>query len=118
MHHHMNLHAEPFYKIATRQKTIELRLNDEKRQRIHIGDTITFTNTTDTNQQVQCIVLQLHHFHNFSELYTALPLQQCGYSLTEVSNAAPSDMLAYYTLEQQERYGVVGIELQLMSNNS
>lgn len=115
MHHHMNLHNEPFQKIATQQKTIELRLNDEKRQRIHVGDTITFTSTTDTTQQVHCIVRQLHHFQHFIELYASLPLEKCGYSLDEVSNAHPTDMLAYYTLEQQDQYGVVGIELQVIS---
>ena len=41
----MNLCPEPFEMIRTGQKTIELRLNDEKRQKIQIGDTIEFSQT-------------------------------------------------------------------------
>ena len=43
--HIMKLHPEPFAKIKDGSKTIELRLYDEKRQRISIGDTIRFINT-------------------------------------------------------------------------
>ena len=45
MNHNMKLNPDPFTAIETGKKNIELRLNDEKRQQIKIGDTITFTNT-------------------------------------------------------------------------
>ena len=38
----MNLNPEPFEMIFSGQKTIELRLNDEKRQMIKVGDMIEF----------------------------------------------------------------------------
>ena len=38
--HHMKLHASPFEKIKSGEKTIELRLFDEKRRQIKVGDTI------------------------------------------------------------------------------
>lgn len=37
----MRLHKEPFELIKNGSKTIELRLYDEKRQMINLGDTIT-----------------------------------------------------------------------------
>lgn len=40
--HDMRLNEEPFNMIANNMKDIEYRLNDEKRQQIQIGDTITF----------------------------------------------------------------------------
>ena len=40
----MHLDPEPYNKIAAGLKTIELRLNDEKRQMIEISDTIVFSN--------------------------------------------------------------------------
>lgn len=43
MNHKMNLFPEPFEMISSGQKTIELRLNDEKRQKIQIGDIIEFS---------------------------------------------------------------------------
>ena len=41
----MKLNASPFEMIKSGVKSIELRLYDEKRQKIKIGDTIIFTNT-------------------------------------------------------------------------
>ena len=38
--HEMRLHNEPFVLIKDGTKTIELRLNDEKRRQIKVGDYI------------------------------------------------------------------------------
>ena len=47
MQHIMRLNPSPFAMIENREKTIELRLNDEKRRLINVGDEITFINTED-----------------------------------------------------------------------
>jgi ASC-1-like (ASCH) protein len=43
MKHEMRLHDGPFKLIKAGSKTIELRLYDEKRQEIKVGDEIEFT---------------------------------------------------------------------------
>ncbi len=108
--HQMKLYAEPFEKIKNGQKTIELRLWDEKRQKIKIGDTIVFTNTTN-GEKLKSSVLQLHRFNSFEALYQSLPLLKCGYTEENIDSANASDMEAYYSAEDQTKYGVVGIEL-------
>lgn len=108
--HRMNLHSSPFEKIKSGEKTIELRLLDEKRQKIKAGDRIVFTNTL-TGETVDATVAKLHCFESFEELYKSLPLLKCGYTPEDVDKAHPSDMEAYYSAEQQKQYGVVGIEL-------
>lgn len=108
--HHMNLNPEPFEMIKSGKKTIELRLFDEKRQKIHPSDSICFTNTA-TGEQLTATVKRLHRFDSFEELYRALPLLQCGYTQADVHTASPSDMEQYYSAQQQRQYGVVGIEL-------
>ena len=113
MTHYMNLHPQPFSMIANGSKTIELRLFDEKRQLISIGDTLIFTNTKDTGSTISCVVEKLHIFANFEELYQALPLDKCGYLPEEMATASPEDMEAYYSLEKQRSYGVIGIEIRL-----
>ena len=112
MLHEMTLFPRPYASIASGQKTIQLRLNDEKRQSIHIGDQIRFTNTEDTSQTTLCEVVGLHVFKNFTELYENLPLLKCGYTPEDVDNAHPDDMFTYYSKEKQALYGVVGIELK------
>ena len=110
MIHYMNLAPSAFRKIADGSKTIELRLNDEKRQQINVGDTIIFNNTS-TKDIITAQISGLHKFSNFKELYNALPLEKCGYIFAELDTAHYSDMEQYYTNEQNEKYGALGIEL-------
>lgn len=42
--HSMRLYEEPFRLVSNSTKTVEVRLNDEKRQAVQIGDFIEFTN--------------------------------------------------------------------------
>lgn len=106
----MKLHPGPFAKIKSGAKTIELRLYDEKRQKIKEGDVIEFTCTAD-GEKIRVTVKKLHRFDSFAQLYQTLPLLQCGYTAEDVDQAQPSGMEAYYSVEEQQKYGVVGIEL-------
>lgn len=114
MTHYMNLHPQPFSMIADGKKTIELRLLDEKRKLISVGDTLVFKSTKDTTATISCTVKALHVFASFEELYESLPLEKCGYLPNELSTASPKDMELYYSAEKQKLYGVVGIEIKLM----
>ncbi len=111
--HEMRLNPAPFRMIKSGEKTVELRLYDEKRRRIAVGDTITFTET-ETGETLRVTVTALHVFASFDELYRALPLIQCGYTQAELPAASPDDMLAYYSKEQQQRFGVVGIAVAVV----
>ena len=110
MIHYMNLVPTAFVKIADGNKTIELRLNDEKRQRINVEDTIVF-NCLGAKDIITAQVSGLHKFFDFEELYKALPLEKCGYTVAELKTAHYTDMEQYYTKEQIEKYGALGIEL-------
>ncbi len=110
MLHTMKLFSKPFAMIKSGEKTIELRLFDEKRQQIKAGDAIVFTNT-ETGETLIKSVVKLYRFNSFEELYEKLPLLQCGYTVGNIGKADPSDMNQYYTVEEQKKYGVLGIEL-------
>lgn len=107
----MNLHNGPFELIKNESKTIELRLYDEKRQKIKVGDTIIFTNI-NTNEKITTIVTNLFVFDSFEELYKKFDKVLMGYK--EEETADPSDMELYYSKEEQQKYGVVGIEIKLI----
>ena len=111
--HNMKLNPQPFEMIKNGQKTVELRLFDEKRQKIKAGDMIVFTNTA-TGETLTATVSRLHCFGSFDALYQALPLLQCGYTAEDVAGAHPSDMEQYYSVEDQKKHGVVGIELSVL----
>lgn len=111
MHHEMSLRPGPFAKIADGSKRWELRLHDEKRRLISVGDTITFACTVD-ERTVEVRVKELRPFASFTELYAALPLTECGYTADNVASADPRDMEKYYPHEKQAQYGVLAIGVE------
>lgn len=115
MTHNMKLRLKPFDAIASGQKVFELRLYDEKRKAISAGDIIKFTCLDEDRTPLFTRVIALHLFPNFSEMYATLPLLRCGYTKEEVDSASPEDMNQYYSAEEQKQYGVVGIELSLLT---
>ena len=103
MTHCMNLELSAFLKIANGSKTIELRLNDKKRQKINIGDRIEFR-CSEINSVIFAEVIKLHKFLDFEQLYKALPLEKCGYSKNDLKSAHYTDMEKYYIKEQIKKY--------------
>ncbi len=111
MMHRMKLQSKPFQSIQNGTKTIELRLNDEKRKRVQAGDYIEFCLIDDPNERIQTRVTALHHFDSFETLYAAFPKEALGYAPYETAD--PKHMDAYYPREQQEECGVLGIALRM-----
>lgn len=111
----MDVDGEWFCKIIRGDKTVELRLNDEKRRGIKIGDYIVLNNLDLTSDVRKCVVrvTQLHYFSDFNELYASLDMSKCGYGAAEQAN--PDDMLRYYSSKCQAQYGVVGIQFELLA---
>lgn len=111
MMHQMKLQQSPFTKIKNGSKTIELRLNDEKRRQVKVGDFIEFSMLGDPKEKIQTRVTALHRFDKFRELYSAFPKEKIGYDSSETPD--PDHMDEYYSREKQEQYGVLGIELRM-----
>lgn len=106
----MRLHNGPFEKIKSGTKTIEMRLNDEKRQLIKVGDLIKFVNRV-TEEELTTLVKGLYYYESFDELYKHFDKVSIGYDLED--DADPNDMSQYYSNEDIENYGVVGIEIEV-----
>jgi len=112
MEHRMNLWDSPFNHIKQGSKTVELRLNDEKRQLINKGDTIIFTNA-NTHEEMLTLVTEVRSFSNFAELYSQYDKIAMGYD--EDENASPDDMLLYYPNDKIQKYGVLAIEIKVIN---
>lgn len=110
----MTLNPAPFDKIFNGTKTIELRLNDDKRKVIQVNDKIIFKHKENNKKSIVVKVIKLHCFHSFEELYNELPLLKCGYTQDNIKTAKADDMLEYYSTEQQMIYGVLGIEFEII----
>ena len=105
----MKLNNGPYVNIKNGTKTIELRLNDDKRQLLKIKDLIEFTNN-ETLEQMLVEIQNLYHYPSFDELYKHFDKVSMGYKENDVAD--PKDMEKYYSKEEQEKYGVLGIEIK------
>ena len=114
MTHTMQLQPSPFEMIRNGTKTIELRLYDDKRRKIRIGDRIVFVHTENRAETLETSVTGLYVFDSFAALYDSLPLLECGYTEADIGTASPEDMDEYYPREMQRKYGVVGIRITLL----
>lgn len=111
MLHNMKLYNEPFDMIKSGVKTIELRLYDEKRRLIKIGDLIEFKNI-DTEELLYTKVINIYVYKSFGELYTNFSKSSLGYKNDEIAD--PKDMELYYSISDIEKYGVVAIKLKVI----
>lgn len=112
MIHKLRLNKEPFDSIKLGMKTIEMRLYDEKRQMIKVGDKIEFALRDDETQTILCEVKGLTTYKNFEELYLNNDKVALGYKPNEV--ASSDDMNQFYSIQEQKQYGVVAIKVQLI----
>lgn len=105
----MKLQPLPFQKIKAGTKTIEIRLNDKKRQLIQRGDEIVFSLVSDTSQSIHVVVENLYHFSTFKDLFYAF--EPGEYGSEDRENYAV--LYEYYTKEDEGKYGVVGIRIKI-----
>ena len=108
MVHKMRLVDFAFKAIKNRQKDIELRLNDEKRRLINIGDIIEFEHI-DTGEVIKVEVINLHKYKTFAELCSKFDNKRFGLNDTDTA----SIMDNFYSKEEQDKYGALGIEIKL-----
>lgn len=108
--HKMRVEGEVFAAIVAGEKTIESRLNDEKRRLIKVGDNIEFTSRVD-GATILVEVAELLHYRNFSELFASRkPAEFGGESQAQLE----AQVREFYTPDDESRYGVVGIEFRLV----
>ena len=107
--HSMKLVDFAFQKIVNQEKDIEVRLNDEKRKTIKVGDFIEFENIT-THEKVLAQVVRLHPFDSFDQLFSSFDYKRLGINKEEDFTI----MNQFYSLEEQKKYGALGIEIKLL----
>ena len=110
MNHEMKLQPKYYDFILNGTKRIEIRLNDEKRKTIKVGDTITFYKEPLLNESFNVKIVNLYRYNNFNELfdnYNITLLADKSISKEELLN----ELEKFYSKEKQEQYGVLGIEV-------
>ena len=112
--HRLSLRTSPVLYIKNGKKDIEMRLYDEKRQKIKAGDYLDFHCLEDDGRILAC-VKAIHIRDSFHSLYCDFPHSRLGYDSDQQGQA--EDMEAYYPKELIRQSKVVGIEIQTISSN-
>ena len=104
----MGLQKEFFNKVYSGEKTIELRLYDEKRKKLKIGDIISIHASDAPTMTFEKKIMGLVKAKDFKALFDIIMPEQCGFDSFE--NAIKT-MQEFYPLKEQHDFGVVGIIL-------
>jgi len=113
MNHRMRLYSAGFYGIKEGKQVIEVRLLDEKRRLLNLGDVITFSLLPDLNERVQTQVVGLLRYSSFQELFTDISLSDWNAQGWTVERAVDR-CREIYSMADEERYGVLGIRLRVI----
>lgn len=113
MIHEMKLQPQYFNFILNGTKRIEIRLNDEKRQNIKLGDKIKFLKEPDLNESFEAQVIGLLRYNSFEEMFKDYDI-----SILSDKSMTKEELISvleqFYTKEKQEKYGVLGIRIDLI----
>jgi len=107
----MKLQPSPFDKIKNGQKIIEVRLYDEKRREIRIGDIIEFKREPEQIETIKTEVIGLFNYKTFKDLSNDFPANAFGHNDTD---DFMKSIFMFYTKEQEEKYTVLGIRIKLI----
>ena len=111
MEHILKLQPKYFNYINNGTKRIELRLYDEKRQKINIGDIIIFQKEPELELTLKVKVVGLLRYNSFKEMFNDFSIGiMADNSMTKEELL---DVLEeFYTPEKQKKYGVLGIRIE------
>ena len=109
--HEMNLQPKYFDFIKGGTKRIELRLYDEKRQSIQLGDIIEFAKSDD--EKFKAEVVGLLRYNSFADLFEDFDI-----SILADSSMTKQELLEvlgeFYSEEKQAEFGVIGIRIKII----
>lgn len=115
MEHELKLQPRYYEYILNGSKDIEIRLYDEKRQKINIGDIIIFKKEPELNESFKVKVVGLLRYENFDSLFNDFTIDRLADRSMSKSELL-EELEKFYTKEKQKEYGVLGIRIEKVRN--
>lgn len=109
----IHLDADIYDNVKHGTKNVEVRVNDEKRRRLKVGDKFTFLLRPDEVESMDAVVEDLIYYKNFEDLvkdYTIEELYASGYTKEEFLTL----LKRFYSDEEIEEYGTVAIKFRII----
>lgn len=111
--HTLRLNPIYFNLIKMGKKTLEGRLNDEKRQNFHIGDVITFYKEPERVETIKAIILDKYLFKNFEEMSKNLDKNALGFE-DSTKEQMVNVYRTIYSHDDENKYGVVIFKIKVI----
>ena len=105
----VHLHKEIFDIVKDGVKDVEVRVNDDKRRKLHVGDTLIFVNRGCENDKIKTKVNNLVYFKNFTDVVDYYKMEII-YLKETTKDEYLKLMGKFYSNKDVEEYGVVAIE--------
>lgn len=106
----MHLNVKYFNLIKSGIKTIEIRVNDEKRRKLKIGDEINFIKATNFEEIICATIKDLVSAKSFNELCSKIEVSKTGFVDKEELIAKLAEL---YPEEETKGNGVVAIVIEI-----
>lgn len=108
--HVMKLNDIPFDATKARKKVIEVRLNDERRGQIQVGDVLEFHRVSN-NEILSVSVSAIRKYKSLQELTRLEDISKTG-GIYRDRHDWINAINSYYSTSDQDKYGLLSIEMQ------
>lgn len=108
------LNPEFFNLMRDGIKTLEGRLNDEKRQQMKIGDYIIFENSEDRSKTIKTRIVDRYIFDNFDQMTLFIDKEQLGFDKNDSDYKVVETYRNIYSKEKEDKYGVLILKVELI----
>ena len=115
MEHELKLQPRYYEYILNGSEDIEIRLYDEKRQKINLGDIIILKKEPELNESFKVKVVGLLRYENFDSLFNDFTIDRLADKSMKKSELL-EELEKFYTKEKQKEYGVLGIRIEKVRN--
>lgn len=112
--HKMQLEDDAFNKIKSNEKTIEIRILDNKIKKLKVDDVIIFSKKTDSSEKIVTNILNLTPHDNFSSLINGVNMKELGYEENYKKEKLLKSIYKIYTKEQELEYGALAIQIRII----
>ncbi|MFA6461882.1 MAG: ASCH domain-containing protein [Candidatus Woesearchaeota archaeon] len=110
MKHEMHLDPLPFDEMSSGLKIIESRVNDEKRQKVKVGDIIEFSKRPEDKDKIEVRVLEIHQYTSIKDLVNSTPLEYWGPRFKSKEQLLQGSW--HYSDEEIKKHGLLAIKIK------
>lgn len=112
MTHEIKVKERYYNLIKNKEKIYEVRLLDDKRKLIKIGDIIKINEEPELTEFVNAEVVDLIYFKSFEEMAKSLPAKEVGFDGYKTREIV-DEYHKFYSEQEEQKYGVVAIKIKI-----